>query len=79
MNDVYILNYFFKDMNKSESSVKHVLKLVSFELRCNSKKIANLYVKEKNIVRLFVFNLMYSVYISCYLNTCICASEKCYY
>lgn len=48
MNDVYILNYFFKDMNKSESSVKHVLKLVSFELRCKSKKIANLYVKEKN-------------------------------
>lgn len=37
-------------MNKSESSVKHVLKLVSFELRCKSsaKKIANLYVKEKN-------------------------------
>lgn len=35
-------------MNKSESSVKHVLKLVSFELRCkSSKKIANLYVKEK--------------------------------
>lgn len=34
-------------MNKSESSVKHVLKLVSFELRCKSKKIANLYVKEK--------------------------------
>lgn len=66
-------------MNKSESSVKHVLKLVSFELRCKSKKIANLYVKEKNIVRLFVFNLMYSVYIYCYLNTCICASEKCYY
>lgn len=35
-------------MNKSESSVKHVLKLVSFELRCkSSKKLANLYVKEK--------------------------------
>lgn len=37
-------------MNKSESSVKHVLKLVSFEFRCkSSKKNANLYVKEKNI------------------------------
>lgn len=79
MNDVYILNYFFKDMNKSESSVKYVLRLVLFELRCKFKKIVNFYVKEKNIVRLFVFNLMYSVYIFCYLNICICVFEKCYY
>lgn len=49
MNDVYILNYFFKDMNKSESSVKYVLKLVLFELRCKFKKIVNFYVKEKKI------------------------------
>lgn len=66
-------------MNKSESSVKYVLKLVLFELRCKFKKSVNFYVKEKNIVRLFVFNLMYSVYIFCYLNICICVFEKCYY
>lgn len=36
-------------MNKSESSVKYVLKLVLFELRCKLlKKIVNFYVKEIN-------------------------------
>lgn len=35
-------------MNKSESSVKYVLRLVLFELRCKFKKIVNFYVKEKN-------------------------------
>lgn len=37
-------------MNKSESSVKYVLKLVLFEFRCKLfKKNVNFYVKEKNI------------------------------